>query len=187
MVGGSELNYQLLKWWLLIEIVKPYMDKVFWAKRWLRNLERWPSVNPGATFFLSLSQRKVNVGFWTSVANWSMGRWFISTKVNPRHSQTTKWSITDNFSINQNHQGPFQRCRSNIWKNQLTPPKFYPIITQKSTNSSLSLCRRVDWSGWPPWSILGIYYTGIESILFGFGQRVTFSRPTQKNPRFCQL
>ena len=35
---------------------------------------------------------------------------FISTKVNPRHSQTTKWSITDHFSINKIHQGPFQTC-----------------------------------------------------------------------------
>ena len=93
------------------------MDRGFWAKIWDDMVQRWPSENPGPTLFLSLYQAKVKVGFWPSVAKRSKGRCFISTKVNPRHSQTTKWSITDHFSIDQNHQGPFQRCRSNIWKN----------------------------------------------------------------------
>ena len=93
------------------------MDRGFWAKRWLHITPRWPSANQGPDLFLSLFQEKVKVGFWPSVAKRSKGRCFIWTKVNPRHSQTTKWSITDHFSINQNHEGPFQRCRSNIWKN----------------------------------------------------------------------
>ena len=81
-------------------------------------MERWPSATPGAIFFLSLSQGKVKVGFWPLVAKWSMGRCFISTKVNPRHSQTTNRSITDHFSINQNHQGPSQRRLTDICKIQ---------------------------------------------------------------------
>ena len=50
----------------------------------------------------------------------SKGSWFISTKVNPWHSQTTNRSIRDHFSIKQNHQGPSQRRLTNICKN----PKF---------------------------------------------------------------
>ena len=54
------------------------------------------------------------------MVRWSKGSWFISTKVNPWHSQTTNRSIRDHFSIKQNHQGPSQRRLTNIWKN----PKF---------------------------------------------------------------
>ena len=71
----------------------------------------------GATAVLSLSQRKVKVGFWPWVVRWSKGSWFISPKVNPWHSQPTNRSIRDHFSIKQNHQGPSQRRLTNIWKN----------------------------------------------------------------------
>ena len=107
------------------------MDRGFWAKIWDDMVQRWPSENPRPTLFLSLYQAKVKVGFWPSVAKRSKGRCFISTKVNPRHSQTTKWSITDHFSIDQNHQGPFQRCRSNIWKNPKNSR--FPIRTISAT------------------------------------------------------
>ena len=108
-----------------------HMDRVFWAERWLHITQRWPSGSLGPELFLSLYQAKVKVGFWPSVAKRSKGRCFISTKVNPRHSQTTKWSITDHFSIDQNHQGPFQRCRSNIWKNPKNSR--FPIRTISAT------------------------------------------------------
>ena len=40
----------------------------------------------------------------------------ISTLTNVRRSQTTKWSITDHFSINKIHQGPFQTCLTDIFE-----------------------------------------------------------------------
>ena len=81
-------------------------------------MERWPSATPGADWFLSLYQGKVKVGFWPSVGKRSKGSCFKSTKLNPRHSQTTNRSITDHLSINQNHQGPSQRRLTDIWKIQ---------------------------------------------------------------------
>ena len=77
-------------------------------------------LNWGPSATVSLSQGKVKVGFWRWVVRWSKGSWFISTKVNPWHCQTTNRSIRDHFSIKQNHQGPSQRRLTNIWKN----PKF---------------------------------------------------------------
>ena len=74
----------------------------------------------GAAEVQSLFQEKVKVGFWRWVVRWSKGSCFISTKVNPWHSQTTNRSIRDHFSFKQNHQGPSQRHLTNIWKN----PKF---------------------------------------------------------------
>ena len=93
------------------------MDRGFWAKIWDDMVQRWPSENPRPRSFLSLSQEKIKVGFWPWVVRWSKGSCFKSTKVNPWHSQTANRSITGHFSIDQNHQGPFQRCRSNIWQN----------------------------------------------------------------------
>ena len=101
-----------------LDFPKHHMDRVSWAKRWLHITQRWPRVSAGPTLFLSLYQAKVKVGFWPSVAKRSKGRCFISTKVNTRHSQATKWSITDNFSINQNHRGPFQTYLTEIEKIQ---------------------------------------------------------------------
>ena len=86
------------------------MDGQRWAKRTASSCERWPNATPGAYWFPSLSQGKVKVGFWPSVANVVLQSSLISTLTNVRRSQTTKWSITDHFSINKIHQGPFQTC-----------------------------------------------------------------------------
>ena len=86
------------------------MDGQRWARIWSLWRQRWPSENPGAIWFPSLSQGKVKVGFWPSVANVVLQSSLISTLTNVRRSQTTKWSITDHFSINKIHQGPFQTC-----------------------------------------------------------------------------
>ena len=94
------------------------MDGQRWARIWSLWRQRWPSENPGPIWFLTLSQGKVKVGFWPSVAKRSKGSCFKSTKLNPRHSQTTNRSITDHLSINQNHQGPSQRRLTDIWKIQ---------------------------------------------------------------------
>ena len=40
------------------------MDGQRWARIWSLWRQRWPSENPGAIWFLSLSQGKVKVGFW---------------------------------------------------------------------------------------------------------------------------
>ena len=85
---------------------------------------------------LSLYHGKVKVGFWLSVAQWSMGRCLISTKVNLRHSQTTNRSITDHFSINQNHQGPSQRRLTDILKIQ-DLADFHSVVGGSEVNCQL--------------------------------------------------
>ena len=86
------------------------MNRGYCVKSWKFFGQKWANHLVGASEILSLYHGKVKVGFWPSVAKWSMGRCLISTKVNLRHSQTTKRSITDHFSINKIHQGPFQTC-----------------------------------------------------------------------------
>ena len=103
--------YQLLANGSGLKIFIHHMDRGFWTKRWDHITQKWQSGSLGPELFLSLSQRKVKVGFWPWVVRWSKGSCFISTKVNPWHSQTTNRSITDHFSIKQNHQGPYHYFR----------------------------------------------------------------------------
>ena len=86
------------------------MNRGYCAKRRKFSDQKWASGAVGATQTLSLFQGKVKVGFWPSVANVVLQSSLISTLTNVRRSQTTKWSITDHFSINKIHQGPFQTC-----------------------------------------------------------------------------
>ena len=99
-------------------------------------MERWPSATMGADWFLSLYQGKVKVGFLPSVAKRSKGSCFKSTKLNPRHSQTTNRSITDHFSINQNHQGPSQRRLTDILKIQ-DLADFHSVVGGSEVNCQL--------------------------------------------------
>ena len=92
------------------------MDGQRWARIWSLWRQRWPSEKRGPDEILSLSQGKVKVGFWPSVANVVLQSSLISTLTNVRRSQTTKWSITDHFSINKIHQGPFQTCLTDIFE-----------------------------------------------------------------------
>ena len=48
------------------------MDWLFWAKRWVNIMERWPSTRGGPLSFLSLFWEKVKVGCW----------WFGGSEVN---------------------------------------------------------------------------------------------------------
>ena len=147
------------------------MDRGFWAKRWLHITQRWPSGSVGPELFLSLFQEKVKVGFWPSVAKWSKGSCFISTKVNPRHSQTTKWSITDNFSINQNHQGPFQRLLIKFEK-----------IRFLTDFHSTQWGGRWDGGDWP--TLPNCFETKFPEILHG--QRVLSQKMASYNPKMAE-
>ena len=116
--GGRSVKIKVFQKIQELIFLRLHMNRGYCPKRWKFFGQKWASGAVGATQTLSLSQGKVKVGFWPSVANVVLQSSLISTLTNVRRSQTTKWSITDHFSINQNHQGPSQRRLTDIWKIQ---------------------------------------------------------------------
>ena len=67
------LNWQLPPQPLGLIFSSLYMDILFWAKRWVNIMERWPSTSWGPNLFLSLYREKAKGGLGWSVANVSKG------------------------------------------------------------------------------------------------------------------
>ena len=65
-----------------------YMDRLFRGKRWVPNIERWPSTRRRADLSLSLFREKAKWSVGWSVANVSKGSCPRSTLNTPRHFQT---------------------------------------------------------------------------------------------------
>ena len=80
-----------------------YMDRLFWAKRWALQLERWVRHFGRAIEFLSLFREKAKWSVGWSAANVLLQSGFRSTIDSPRHFQTSKGTNRNNFYINPDH------------------------------------------------------------------------------------